>query len=146
MEELLFAMFLILVFFLVLFLVQFIAQKKFCALCGAVFLTWAVLLGMNYLGKFENVTLIAILVGQSTLGVFYLLEKKVAEPLKLFRLPFLLTLIVLAYAMLTLSPFTGTLLLLLGSLWLIFVVLYVYRQNQKLKTLVEKIIACCRNW
>ncbi|HLC97399.1 MAG TPA: hypothetical protein VJC21_01300 [Candidatus Nanoarchaeia archaeon] len=146
MEALLFSLLPILGFFLLLLLVQAITKKQFCALCGAVFLTWALLLVLYFAGSFDNTVIIALLLGQSTLGVFYLAEKKVAEPLKLFRLPFLLTLIVLAYTMLTLSPVTRTLLLVLGSLWLIFVVLYVYRQNRKFKTLVEKIIACCRNW
>ncbi len=146
MEALLFSLLFIVGFFLVLLLVQSLAKKQFCALCGAVFLTWVVLLALYFMGSFENKIIIALLLGQSTVGLFYLLEKKVAEPLKLFRLPFLLTLIVLAYMMLTFSPFTGTLLLVLGSLWLVFVVLYLSRQNQKLKTLTEKIIACCRNW
>ena len=47
MEALLFSLLPILGFFLLLLLVQAITKKQFCALCGAVFLTWALLLVLS---------------------------------------------------------------------------------------------------
>ena len=146
MEDLLLALALILGFFLVLLLVQFISKKRFCALCGAVFFTWILLLGIYYVGMFKDVIIIALLIGQSTLGIFYFFEKKVAEPLTLFRLPFLVTLLIAAYTMLIRSFPANELLLFGGGLWLLFGGLYFYRQVPALRQLAQKVIACCKNW
>lgn len=146
MEEISLALVLITGFFLVLLVVQSISKKKFCALCGAVLLTWILLLGLYYTGAFDNTIILALLIGQSTLGIFYLLEQKVAEPLTLFRLPFLVTLLIAAYTMLTRSFPVKELLLFVGALWLLFGGLYSYRRVPALRQLVEKVIACCKKW
>lgn len=146
MEDVLLALVLIFGFFLALLLVRAISKKQFCVLCGAVFLTWALLLALYYAGSFDNVVVIALLVGQSTLGIFYLLEKKVAEPLTIFRLPFLVTLLVIGYAALSRSFPATKLMLLVSSLWLIFGGLYAYRRVPTLRQLAEKVMACCKKW
>lgn len=146
MEDLLLALILIVGFFLALLFMQAVSRKQFCALCGAVFLTWILLLGLYYAGAFDNGIVLALLVGQTMLGIFYLLEKKVAERFTLFRLPFLVTLLIIAYTILMRSVPTKEMIILVGGLWLIFGGLYAYRRVPALRQLAEKVIACCKRW
>lgn len=137
---------LITVFFLLLLLFQHLFNKKFCGLCGAVVLTWVSLLMLYSLGKFDNFIVIALLLGQSTLGIFYLAEKKVPEPLTLFRLPFLITLIFIALVLLVPTFLELRTILMVGALWLMFLALYFYRRTPAWHSLVKNIIECCKNW
>src|SRR3989344_3178232 len=70
-------------------------KKEFCVICAAVSLTWITLLILSWLEIFNDKTIIALLMGMSILGIFYLVENKVKERLTLFRLPFLLSLILI---------------------------------------------------
>jgi len=132
-------------------------KKKFCVICASVFTTWVILLILFWLGIFTNKTIIALLIGQSILGIFYLAEKKADEKLKLFRLPFLLTLIFSAYLLLEKSDFILTIISMLLILWAFFLLLYFYKSrrndNEKkdnkqslINSFIKKIIECCKNW
>ena len=44
------------------------SKKEFCVVCASIFLTWVLLLILNSLNLFQNRILIAILIGESTLG------------------------------------------------------------------------------
>lgn len=140
--------------FVVLLAVKEIARtrikKEFCVICAAVSLTWIGLLAANLLGIFEDKTLIALLMGQSVVGIFYLVESKAAKNLKLFRLPFLLTLTTIAYIALQVPQGSMSAILsvifLLAALWTAFIFLYLYKNNKNVHSVVKRIVKCCRNW
>ncbi len=120
---------------------------QWCAICMAVGLTWLTLLILFWTGRFQNVTLLALLMGQSVVGVFYVVEKQVAEPWRLFRLPFLLTLTAAAYSVLALrwavlAPVYGLLLV----FWLGFLGVFLARANRTWKAVAQRLIDCCRGW
>ncbi|MDP3900864.1 MAG: hypothetical protein Q8Q38_00780 [bacterium] len=131
------------VFFL---LVRVVTGWRFCALCAGVFATWAALLILHRLGIFQDLILAAPLLGASAVGVYYLAEKRASEPLHVFRLPFFLTLLFIAYLLLGAVHGYFGLMLFLASLWLLFGALHVYGRNPKVRTLVNHLIACCKNW
>ncbi len=132
----------IIVAFFVILLIKVLIKKEFCAICAAVSLTWVFLIVLNKMSLFDDKTFIAVLMGQSVLGIFYLAEKKAANNLKFFRLPFLLSLTFLAYFVI--GEFVFSVAKLLLALWLFFLAIFLYRHNAKVNVFVEKIIACCK--
>ncbi|MBS3171289.1 hypothetical protein J4449_01615 [Candidatus Woesearchaeota archaeon] len=128
-------------FFVLLFIKSFFRLNNFCVICGSVSLTWILLLILYWSGYFKNTLIIALLAGQSILGLFYLFEKK----LEMFRLPFLLTLTFFGYSLFGVYDGIKESVIFLLILWLLFFVLYYY-QDKNMKSFVKKIIECCRNW
>lgn len=147
MRETILLIFVAIVFLFSLFLLlQTIGKKKFCALCVSISLTWFALLILYWLKVFDNPVLIAILLGSSVTGFYYLIERKTKKLLHLFRLPFFLTLVFFAYLLLgntreILFPF-----LFLVLLWAIFFVLYLYRENPGANKLINRLLECCKRW
>ncbi|MBI5753949.1 hypothetical protein HZA40_02285 [Candidatus Peregrinibacteria bacterium] len=134
--------------FIVLLFLKVISKSKLCVLCASIGLTWISLLILFWLNLFNNPLLIALLIGNSVVGVYYLVEKKTPERLHIFRLPFFLTLLFMGYFLVstsTIGEFIPTLGL-LALLWLIFGFLYSYSHNSKLKSAVSYVINCCKNW
>ncbi len=120
---------------------------QWCAICVAVSLTWLTLLLLFWTGRFRNVPLLALLMGQSVVGAFYFVEKQVPEPWRVFRLPFLLTLTAAAYSVLVwrwtvLAPVYGLLLF----FWLTFLGLFLVRTNRMWRDVFQRLIDCCRGW
>ncbi|MEK6812122.1 MAG: hypothetical protein AABX76_01040, partial [Nanoarchaeota archaeon] len=74
-------------FFMLLALKNLFNIKKVCIICASVSLTWIVLLTFYLLKIFTDKTIIAILMGQTSLALFYIWEKKVKNKVRLFRLP-----------------------------------------------------------
>lgn len=95
------------------------SKKEFCVVCASIFLTWVLLLILNSLNLFQNKIIIAILIGESTLGLFYLINKKF-KAMEIFKLPLILTLIVLGYTLLEGFTYSNEVLIFLGILWLFF--------------------------
>ena len=120
-------------------------KRKFCVLCAAVSITWLIFLVLHKIGLFDDAIIISLLIGQSSLGVFYLWEKKIKEKTKLFRLPFLLTLTAAAYLILQ-PERIADLLAFLFILWLIFSLLYLLKNNPGIKIFLRKIAECCKRW
>ena len=136
-------------FFLILLIREMFERKtkeKICAICFAVGLTWLSLLILNYLNYFDNPTIIALLIGMTLLGVYYTIEKKVRKELTLFRLPFLLTLIIAGYSLIEGFNYGFGVLVLLATLWIIFIFIYLYGSENKSGSLVKKLVECCRKW
>ncbi len=130
-----------LLFFILLFVKSlFKNKKKFCMICLSVSLIWITLLILYYFNIFTDKLIIAILMGHTSLGIFYLLEKKVKKELLFFRLPYLLTSISLIYFIL--SDFIINSLYVLFGLWLLFIVIYLFKN----KGFSKKIIECCKKW
>ena len=131
-------------FFILLILKNIFNWKKFCALCISVSLTWIVLLILFLTNIFTDKIIIAILMGHTSLGIFYLWEKNVKEKFKIFRLPLLLTFIFIIYIVLENFEFNSFLLIL--GLWIVFSLIYLFRNNKKFSKFAKKLIECCRNW
>ena len=131
-------------FFILLAIKNLLKWKKFCTLCAAISLTWLILLLLSFTKIFQDKIIIAILMGHTSLGLFYLWEKKVREKFKIFRLPLLLTFIFIIYTILENFEF-NSLLFILG-LWWIFYLIYLFRNNKGFNTFTKKLIECCKNW
>jgi len=102
-------------------------KEKFCVLCASIVLTWITLLVLNFLDFFHDKILIALLMGESTLGIFYLIESKFRKEMKIFRLPLILSLISIVYFILV--GFEEISFVFLIFLWLIFFVIYLFRKS-----------------
>ena len=146
-DSLMGALVIISVLYFALLLIKNIARnKEFCVLCLSVSLTWISLLILMFLGQFYDKTLLALLMGQSITGIFYLAENRAKEELKIFRLPFILTLTFLAYHILSPSKniiSTGVFLI---GIWGVFSTIYFLRSSRKIKEIAIKVIECCKNW
>lgn len=119
-------------------------KDKVCVICFSVSTTWIILLILNYLDYFQNTLIIALFMGQSVLGLFYILENRIKEEFKLFLLPILLTLSGVAYILL--NEMINELFLFLIGLWALLIGIYSLRQGKKVRAMVNRITACCKNW
>ena len=127
-------------FFLLLALKSIFNVKKACVICLSVTLTWITLLILYFLNLFPDRIIIAILMGHTSLGLYYILEKKVKKDFLLFRLPYLLTSILVIYYVLNGSVINSSYFFL--GLWLIFLTIYLFKNNK----IAKKIIECCKKW
>jgi len=135
-------------FFIILIIKQVFPKKlkdKICALCFSIIITWVGLLILYWSGRFENILIIALLMGGSVLGIFYAVERHVKKDKTIFRLPFFLTLLSLGYFLLTFENILKVLILLV-ILWVIFLLIYTYRKNKSFNLVVNKIVECCKKW
>lgn len=121
-------------------------KKKICPLCLGVSLTWIALLGVRALGYNPSQTIIAVLVGESVVGVYHLVEKRSKEDWGVFRLPFLLTLTFAAYLLLGADEKPLPSLAYLVILWTVLAAAYAMRKNPIGRETIKKLIACCRDW
>jgi len=118
---------------------------KYCTICLAVGVTWILLLLLEQLDQFDNQLVVGILMGQSSLGVYYLLEKRVSKNLLIFRLPVLLTLTLLVYTVIS-QVFSLDAWLVTSGVWLVATIFYIYRTHPTIKGKVEALIECCSDW
>ena len=116
---------------------------RFCVLCVSVSLTWLGALGLYKLDRFHNSILLSLLIGQTITGLYYLAYKKLDRSLRIFTLPFVLTLTALSYFVITsftsVLPIFGFLL----GLWLVAYLAFVYQLDHPSKSVVAKIIENC---
>ncbi|MBI2099624.1 hypothetical protein HYT45_04455 [Candidatus Uhrbacteria bacterium] len=146
MSSVLIALMTITALFAALFLLTAITRLKLCVICASISLTWIILLVFYRLGYFENPLFIALLMGQTAVGIYYLLERRVKEELLVFRLPFLLSVTVAAFALLG-GGFGGKYAIgFLALLWLAAGGAYALRNKEKAKNAIKLLISCCRNW
>ena len=102
------------VLFFVLLGIKSIFKKKLqklCTICASISLTWILLLVLYLFGKFQDLTIIALLLGGSVVGIFYLWERKTKKTKLIFRLPVMITLIYIAYFILYQKIILGGLIL-----------------------------------
>jgi len=133
------------VLFALLIAFRSVFSLKVCALCGAVSVTWLTLLILFYLDYVIDPVLVALLIGGSVVGSMYLLEQKLPEKYQLFKLPYFLMFVSLAYFVVTKSM-SVSVMVLLGVVWLIALLIHVGGRVEKLKIVGRKIIECCKNW
>ena len=127
-------------FFVLLAIKSIFNVNKMCVICLSVTLSWAVLLALYFLGIFVDKVIIAILMGHTSLGIFYILEKKVKKKFLLFRLPYLLTGILLIYSLL--NDFVINSLYFIFGVWVLFILIYLFKFNK----FATKLIECCKKW
>lgn len=118
-------------------------KLKLCALCAAISTVWIVLLSLDKIGFFQDRVLLSLLIGQSITGVFYLVQNKVGRELRIFTLPFFLTLTAIFYLLIT--GFTGSLMAFafLFVLWIISYLIFINRNDPGKRPVVEEVINCC---
>ena len=131
-------------FFLLLALKNILNLKKTCAICLSVTLAWITLLIFYFLEIFNDKIIIAVLMGHTSLGIYYMLEKKVRKSFLFFRLPYLLTSIWLIYFII--EGFVLNSLYVIVILWLLFILVYLLRNNSGFSKFVNKLIECCKKW
>lgn len=140
---------LILLLIMSLFVVALAAKQlfslKICALCSSIFLTWVGLLVLYKLGKFQNVVLLSLLMGQSITGLYYALDKRVKPALRIFTLPFFLSLTALFYFVIAGVQNIMTPLLFLLGLWLIAYVIFASRNDPGKKLVATAVMECCKD-
>jgi len=100
---------------------------------------------LYHTNHFTNQLVIALLMGESVTGIYYLIEKRMSEQLKVFRLPLLLTLTYLFYSSLTLTVELAPVLVAV-VVWVVFSAVFIHRANPKLASSFKKIIECCSAW
>lgn len=127
-------------FFLFLIVKNVLKSKEMCVICASVSFMWIALLGAYFYEIFENEILIAILMGGSAVGLFYMLNEK----LSVFKLPFVLTLFSVIYFVFEGIEINAVYFLL--GLWVLFGLAYLFRENKNFNGFVNKIVECCRNW
>jgi hypothetical protein len=116
-----------------------------CSICLAVSLTWVGLFALRQFGLFENEAVIALLLGQSVVGGYYLWERRAPRDWLVFRLPVLLVLSFAAWSIVALDV-DLTLLGLVALTWAVHGFLYAYRTRPSVKSSFDNIIACCSRW
>lgn len=119
---------------------------RFCVICASVSFTWLLLLALYFSGGFPHPILLAVLMGESVVGGYYLWSAKVGKHWLIFRLPLLLSATVAVFAMLGYWRQMGVPLIILAVVWILFGGAFVYRRNPKINALAQQVIACCRNW
>jgi hypothetical protein len=129
------------IIFILTLIFNSLLKKKICAVCASVFLTWLIFLVLYYFGYFQNVLILALLMGASASGIFNLLKEK----LNIFKLPFILTLLTIAYFLLVKQIYFSLVIFIL-ILWILFGVIFLFSKNQNIKSVFQKLIECCKNW
>src|SRR3989304_5188740 len=122
-------------FFLLLAMKTIFNIKKACAICLSVTLSWIILLILYFLNIFADKIIIAILMGHTSLGIYYILEKKVKKKFLLFRLPYLLTSISVIYIII--GDFNINSLFFILALWVLFFIIYLFKFNKFAKKIIE---------
>lgn len=133
-----------LVFYAVLALKP-VLKLSVCSICAAVSLSWVTLLALRAFDWYSNDVLLALLIGMSVVGGYYLWERHAKSDQLIFRLPVMLSLAYFAWSAVTLQ-LDPALFALIATVWLLHGLLYVYRNSPSIKPRVDKIIACCSNW
>ena len=135
------------VFFVLLIAKEVLSKKtRLCLICASISLTWITLLILYKKGIFDDTVILSLLMGQSIVGIFYLMERKVKEELHLFKVPFLLALTFAFYSAVVFPDDFAKVLALLAAFWLVLTVLFLYRNNRKTGVFIKKIIECCKRW
>lgn len=113
-----------------------------CALCLSVSLTWIGLLILHKTEIFTDTALLAILMGQSVTGVFYMLRDRVPRVLRIFTLPFFLSLTAVSYILIT-SDFIISSLMFLAVMWIGAWIIFASRNDPGTQPLATAVIECC---
>ncbi|HEV2403041.1 MAG TPA: hypothetical protein VGS08_02470 [Candidatus Saccharimonadales bacterium] len=118
---------------------------KVCVLCASILLTWTTLLVLYRTGHFHDTVLLSLLMGQCVTGLFYFLDRRVVPALRIFTLPFFLTLTTIFYVTITLTKNIVPPLLVLLGLWLVAYVIFAWRNDPGKKKVADTVMRCCED-
>lgn len=130
--------------FLAGILVRYFTKLHFCVLCASIALTWIVLLILLKSGRFHDQVLLSLLMGQSIAGIFYLVQGRVPKALRVFTLPFFLSLTAIFYLLITADIILPTFIL-LTVLWVLAWLIFASRNDPGKRPLVKAIMECCED-
>ena len=133
-------------FFIFILIKQLFKKNKICVICASIFITWIIFLVMYWKEIFLDKTILAILIGETTLGIFYLIESKVKENFKIFGLPFIMTLILIGYTLIEGFNYSLNVLYFLILLWGLFFIFYLFKDEGKMGIFARKLVECCKRW
>jgi len=105
-----------------------------------------VFLILYFFGIFKERVLLAALMGESAVGLYYFFEKKFSEKYHFFRLPFLLSETWGIFLLLGNTQEIFSVLFFLSFLWILFGGIFIFRENKRVGRLVKKLVECCKNW
>ena len=131
------------IIFIAILGVKKLFSLKLCALCASIFMSWAGLLFLYRLGRFHDSVLLSLFMGQSITGKYYALDKRVQPVLRIFALPFFLTLTTIFY--LAIVGFSSIFppLLVLSGLWIVAYIVFSYRRDPGKKLITDAVMNCC---
>lgn len=132
--------------FAVYLVIQSLTKIKICAVCAAISTTWVILLSMRLLGFTIDPLVVGVLMGESVVGLYSLLEKKAPKSWELFRWPYIVTMTVGVYMVVGVRQHVVLAVLFLTLIWSIYAVIYTFQRYPSVKKVMERLIACCRNW
>ncbi len=130
--------------FIASLIIKNLVNKAFCSLCVAVASVWLVLLFLYKTGRFSDGILLALLIGQSITGIFYLAYRKLPKSLRIFSLPFFLSLTAVFYTLITADIQLAVFILLL-VLWLAAWIIFIYRNDPGKKGIAKILAKCCED-
>lgn len=132
------------VLFAVILTVKKAASLRVCVLCATILLGWLALFILYRMGRFQDAILLALLMGQSITGIYYYTEKRVTSTLRIFTLPFFLSLTALFYFAITLSLAITVWWVLLG-LWIAAYVIFTWRNDPGKQAVAGAVMRCCED-
>ena len=130
--------------FIASLIIKNLVNKAFCSLCVAVASVWLVLLFLYKTGRFSDGILLALLIGQSITGIFYLAYRKLPKSLRIFSLPFFLSLTAVFYMLISADIQLAVFILLL-VLWLAAWIIFIYRNDPGKKGIAKILAKCCED-
>lgn len=134
------------ILFVVFLIVKEALRRQLCVLCASIAATWIVALVLFWKGLFQDRFLLGLLMGQSITGAYYLVDRwKGNTAAGIFRLPFVLTLIVLFASLVNGREVSGAAAV-AGVMWSLMLLIFALRKNEGVKRVAERIIQCCKNW
>ena len=119
-------------------------KNSLCVICVAVASTWLVLLYLYKYSDFNDQILLGLLVGQSITGIFYFAMRKLPKALRIFSLPFLLTLTAIFYWLIT-SEILLPVFVLLAVLWVGTWAIFISRNDLGKKKIADIFEQCCED-
>lgn len=128
--------------FAVILVAKRFAKQSVCALCLSVSLTWIGLLILHRVGMFQDTVLLALLMGQSVTGIFYMLKERLPQALRIFTLPFFLSLTAVAYVLIT-SDYIIWTFVLLTAVWIAGWFIFTSRDDPGAQPLATVVMECC---
>lgn len=121
-----------------------LVKKPLCSLCVAIASVWLVTAFLYKNDRFSNGVLLALLVGQSITGIFYFAYRRLPKSLRIFSLPFFLSLTAFLYVLIT-SEVQLSVFILLAVLWLVAWTIFTYRNDPGKKTIAKILAKCCED-
>ncbi|HLG90759.1 MAG TPA: hypothetical protein VI336_01175 [Candidatus Saccharimonadales bacterium] len=120
------------------------SKRKICAICAGVFLTWLLLFIFYKTGTYKDTVLLSLLMGQSITGLYYLGLRRLPKSLRIFTLPFFLSLTAVFYLLIS-EKFVLGAFGLLTALWITAWVIFINRKDPGKKPLTEAVTNCCED-